>query len=107
MRLALYNGTTVSGLTKKIEEDLQKRLPDVTVVAKENARKSTYATTLVIDLTGAKASEAQRVAALLEGTVQKMPDDEKKPVGADMLVIIGQDKASTTPTPSPTATSSQ
>lgn len=99
LRLALYNGTTVSGLTKKSEEEIKQQLPAITVVAKETANSTNYKTTLVIDLTGTRGDDVKRIIALFGGSVGGLPESEKKPAGADILVIIGQDKATTSPTP--------
>lgn len=99
LRLALYNGTTVSGLTKKLEEELKQQVPSATVVAKENAKNTTYKDTLVIDLTGNRGSEAQQIAELLGGSVQELPENENRPTDADILVIIGEDKLNTSPAP--------
>ncbi len=98
VRVALYNGTSVSGLTKKVEETLKQQLPTATVVAKENAKSNTYTSTIVSDINGSKTNEAQQIAALIGGTVGQLPEGEKKAADTDIVVIIGQ---SNTPTPTP------
>ena len=89
LRVALYNGTTTTGLTKSVETDLKAKLPNIEVVLKENAKKNDYTKTLVIDLSGNKKEEAIQLANVLGGQVQDLPKDETKP-DADILVIIGK-----------------
>jgi len=89
LRVALYNGTTTTGLTKTMEADLKSKLTNVEVVLKENAKKSDYTKTLVIDLSGNKKAEAEQLANVLGGQVTSLPKDETRP-DADILVIIGK-----------------
>lgn len=89
VRVALYNGTTTTGLTKTVEADLKSKLPNIEVVLKENAKKNDYSKTLVIDLSGNKKEAAEQVAKALSGEVGNLPKDETKP-DADILVIIGK-----------------
>lgn len=59
------------------------------MVLKENAKKSSYTKTLVVDLTGNQKEAALQMAKVLEGEVAGLPDGETKP-DADLLVIIGK-----------------
>lgn len=90
-KLALYNGTSVVGLTKTAEKQLKADLEVgslIEVVLKENAKSSDYKTSLVIDLNGDKKEEAMQLAKILKGEVGELPDEEIKPE-ADILVILG------------------
>lgn len=89
LRVALYNGTTTTGLTKSVEADLKAKLTDIEVVLKENAKKNDYTKTLVIDLTGNKKDTATQLAKVLGAELTTLPKDETKP-DADILVIIGK-----------------
>jgi len=89
LRVALYNGTATTGLTKTVETDLKAKLTNVEVVLKENAKKNDYTKTLVIDLSGNKKEETLQLAKVLDGEVATLPKDETKP-DADILVIIGK-----------------
>ena len=89
LRVALYNGTTTTGLTKTVETDLKAKLTNVEVVLKENAASNNYTKTLVIDLSGNKKEETLQLAKVLGGEVANLPKDETKP-DADILVIIGK-----------------
>lgn len=89
VNVALYNGTTIDGLTRKVQAQLTQEMPSVTVVQNANASKQNYTQTLVIDLTGKQSAAAQHLATLLQGTVGPMPSDETVPVNADILVILG------------------
>lgn len=91
VKVALYNGTTTTGLTTRVETQLKQSSPNVTVVSKENAAKNTYTKTLVIDLTGKNAKGASDLAKTLNGEVGSLPAGETKPTDADIAVILGQD----------------
>lgn len=88
-KVALYNGTTTVGLTNTIEKKLKEKITNLTVTSKENATKSTYTKTIVVDLTGKQATSAEAIAKTLNGSVEKLPDGEKKPDNADFLIILG------------------
>lgn len=88
--VALYNGTTIAGYAGTMGTQLQKSLPDVTITAKQNATKATYTKTTVVDLTGKQKEAAAQVAKALGGQVGSLPAGETKPVGSDLLVILGK-----------------
>lgn len=88
--IALYNGTTVTGLTNTVEKELKDKGANVTVSSKTNAAKSTYTQTLVVDLTGSNQAAAAALAQLLGGKVGTLPAGETKPEGAEILVILGK-----------------
>ncbi len=90
LRVALYNGTTTTGLTRTAEADIKSKLTNIEVVLKENAKKNDYTKTLVIDISGIKKEVAVQVAKILGGEVAELPDGETRP-DADIMVIIGQD----------------
>lgn len=104
-KVALRNGTETAGLTKRFEDVLIKGLPKVEVTSRGDAKKTTYAQTLVVDLTGSRKDDAQKLATTVSGRVAALPADESKPEGADFLVIIGTDK-SVSPSPSPSKAAS-
>lgn len=92
VRFVLYNGTTVTGLTKSYEATLKTRVPDAVVVDRDNAKKNDYEKSLLIDLTGAKSDQAKEIAASLGLEVGEFPQGETKPDGADFLIILGADR---------------
>jgi len=102
IRIALYNGTTTVGLTNKNETELEGKISNTEVVLRENAAKDDYEETLVVDLSGNRKETAEQIAKLLNGKVGSLPKDEKKPEGADILVILGSSLS-----PSPTSTANQ
>lgn len=106
VKIALYNGTTTVGLTKRAESSLQKMSSLKTeIIAKENASKDTYATSLIVDLTGKHASIAKQLAEFAKGNVGTLPEGELKPSGADILIILGASYVNeSTPTNTPTPT---
>lgn len=90
VNVALYNGTIIDGLTKKIQAQLSQSMPNITVVENTNASKQDYTNTIVIDLTSKDSTAAQQLATFLHGTVGTMPSNETVPVSADILVILGK-----------------
>lgn len=91
IRLAIYNGTTVQGLARKTQRELQQKLSNVTIVANANAQRSDYDQTIVIDLTGKNAAVAAQIAAMLHGTVGKLPTEERTTPAAELMVILGKE----------------
>lgn len=93
-RLALYNGTAKKGLTLEIEKEAP--VSDIAVyevVAKENAAKNDYETTLVIALTEAQSPRAAALAdAFGVGVSAELPEGETAPADTDILVILGKDR---------------
>lgn len=93
-KIVLYNGTTKKGLTGTYEKDLL--ADDATayeVVAKENAAKTDYEATVVVDLSKAQSVRAAQLAETLAvSVVETIPDGEATPEGADILVILGTDR---------------
>jgi hypothetical protein len=106
-KVALRNGTDVAGLTQRIADELRRLLPKSEVVVRDNAKNPNARETIVVDLTGNRAADAQRLAQTLGAKVGNLPEGEGKPTGADFLILIGSDKATTaTPSPSPSPTPS-
>jgi hypothetical protein len=87
VRVALYNGTGVTGLAASTERALNDK--DYTVVLAGNASKRDYDKTFVVDLKGDFGNQAQKLASELKGEVMGLPEGEKKPDNADLLVILG------------------
>ncbi|MBA3724052.1 MAG: LytR C-terminal domain-containing protein [Candidatus Levybacteria bacterium] len=90
LRVALYNGTSVTGLSTTTERDLKAKLPTVIVVSKGNAAKDTYTKTTVVDVTGKQAAGAVLLAKTLNGEVGPLPEGESKPTNADFAIILGK-----------------
>lgn len=89
--VALYNGSTTTGLTSTVETFLKAKFTNLVIVSKANAAKSDYAKTLVIDLSGTHADAAKQIAAAENGqVVSQVPTGENKPSGVDILVILAK-----------------
>lgn len=88
-QIAIYNGTTTSGLTN----DYEKKLSDIDgleVTIKANAVKNDYTKTLVFDVTGKNKELVAEIAKLVEGeVVDTFPEGETKPA-SDILIIAGK-----------------
>lgn len=85
--LALYNGSHVVGATQTALDKIKSKIP-VTVTAQTVASNTAYKNTIVVDVSGTHASDAQQIATLLNATVSSLPAGETKP-SADILVIVG------------------
>lgn len=95
LRVTIYNGTTTPGVTYTTAWQLEKAMPDIVIVSRDNANK-TYQKSLVVDLTGANNSQANQIASLLKADVGPLPVGEASPNTAsqpvDILVIVGTAK---------------
>ncbi|MEK9176360.1 MAG: LytR C-terminal domain-containing protein [Patescibacteria group bacterium] len=87
-KVALFNGTTIVGYTKTVQTDLESKVKTIEVVTRENAAKTDYKKTIVIDLGNNKAA-AESIAEAVGGEVGSLPEGETKPEGIDILVILG------------------
>lgn len=89
IKIAIYNGTTTSGLTSEYEKKLD-GIDGLKVTVKSNAVKKDYIKTLVIDVNGKSKDLASQIAQLVGGEVAtNIPDGEIKP-NTDILIIIGK-----------------
>lgn len=87
----LFNGTNVTGLTKKYDSQLKEKIPSAEVLDRDNAKKKDYEKSLLIDLKGTRAEQVIEFAKLLNLEVSQLPEGETKPE-ADFLIILGNDK---------------
>ena len=91
VRVAVYNGSTIKGLAKKIGGTVA-LLPGTAIVQTVNATGN-YTKTSVIDLSGSHSELAQKIAESLGGEIGTLPEEEKAPE-ADILVIGGSEYGS-------------
>jgi len=92
LRVYLYNGTRVVGLTNTYEKTLKKAFPDAIIVDRDNAASNAYEESVIVDLTGSNTSQAAQVAKTLGLTVSPLPAGEEASSAADFLIILGGDK---------------
>ena len=89
--VAIYNGTSTSGLANDVEKKILS-VPNTKVVDKSNAAKNNYKRTTVVDLTGTNDAIVSQIASALGAEKTKdLPDGETKPE-AMILVIAGKEK---------------
>ena len=101
VRLAMYNGTAISGLERSVEAQLLGRLTNLDVVSRGNS-KQPYLGTLVVDLTGNNNLMVDEIIKLLVGAKESaLPAGETRPENAEMLLILGNDRVAS-PTAVPT-----
>lgn len=90
-RVYLYNGTQTVGLTREYEITLKSSFPNAVIVTRDSASRTDYAQSLVIDLTGEKATQARAIAQTLGFAVSALPEGETASPGAEFLIILGND----------------
>lgn len=88
--VALYNGTTVTGLTGTYENRLREQAVTLPVTVKTNAQSREYSKSLIIDVTGSNTAAVSELATKLKLEVGSLPAGEEKPA-TDILIIIGSD----------------
>ncbi len=87
VRIAIYNGTLRSGLTRQVQDLVEASIFDVSIVRRENAARQDYTETQIVNLS-ATNQEAQSLAESLGGTLGSLPEGESQPE-ADILIIVG------------------
>ncbi len=89
----VLNGTSTAGLAKTFSAALKAQATNVTVLGEDTAKKTDYAKSVVIDVTGKKAELAKQMASLIGGEVSTLPAGEILPTvkdqTIDLLVIVG------------------
>lgn len=91
LTVVLRNGTTVVGLTKRFEEVIKEKAPELVVVDRENASKNTYEKSILIDVSGTHGEKAQALSRILGLPLEKLPEGESTPK-TDFLIILGADQ---------------
>ena len=91
-KVVVYNGTTTAGVSQPIEQELKSKIKEVSVIQRAVANKTDYDKTQVIDLSGQREEDTQRIAQALNAVKINLPDGEKKPADADFLIIVGSDR---------------
>lgn len=87
--VVLYNGTTTTGVTNKIEKTIKGKMADLEIGAKEAAASQDYQQTIIIDLSKKFTDRVSDLATLLGAKVMSLPQGEISPE-ADILVIVGK-----------------
>ncbi len=91
-KIALWNGTSTTGLVTKVEGEINKNFSQVNIVNRDNTNHDNYDKTIVVVFTDSARQSASSLAKALNATVSDLPAGEMKPSGVDILVIIGKDK---------------
>ncbi len=86
--VAIYNGTTEAGAALVTESKL-KVVDGIEVAQKDNASKTDYKKTLVVDITGGHDELIKKILGVVGGEQGSMPTTELKPT-ADILIIYGK-----------------
>lgn len=89
--VVLRNGTAIDGLTKKYESEFKEKAPDLTIVGRENAKRSDYDKSVLVDVKGTRSVLTSQLARALDITIDTLPKGEATPA-ADFLIVLGSDK---------------
>lgn len=91
--IAVYNGSTLTGLAAKRSEELKSYGYNITTVA--NAPTRNYSQTTLVDLTNGqkKFTISYLEKRLKVKSVTSMPDNTINPNGADFVIILGQNES--------------
>jgi len=92
IKVAIYNGTMVKGLTSKYQALLMDVFTDIEVVKRADA-KGEYEESVLVNISGLSDDQIEIITGGLELEVGKLPRGESKPKGVDLLIILGEDKA--------------
>jgi len=92
LAIAIYNGTSTSSLANNFEKDLTDKINNIKITEKSKSAKTDYAKSIIVDLTGKNLTKAEEIGKLFNLTSSALPSEEKAPVGADLLIILGQDR---------------
>ena len=101
IQVAILNGTNDDTLANSYARDLAKKMPEIMVVSRSQAKLQSYEKTLIVDLSGQKSKELPELAKAAGAEIAELPEGETKPLNADVLIILGDDNLSA-PAPSPT-----
>lgn len=96
IKVALWNGTKTTGLTRRFEPTLT-NLKDVPteITVRTNATND-YKQTTIVDLTGGKQKAAlTKLSTQIKGSkvVTSLPAGEERPANTDIIIILGDDFA--------------
>ena len=92
-KIVIANGTDDQEAADKMEKRL-KEIKDVklTVTEKLESSQKEYANSLIVDISGQRQQEGKKLGELLSIGLGKLPEGEKAPEGADLLIIVGLDR---------------
>jgi DNA-binding transcriptional MerR regulator len=105
--VALRNGMGTPYDMKTFEAELTYVEPKSVVVDNENAGRSDYKKSILVDVVGNRKEEAKALAYKLRLTLSELPPGEfRPPAGVDFLVILGKDRVPPMNYIAPTSTAS-
>lgn len=90
--LILLNGTNTTGLTRKYETEIRKKIANATILDRDNAIKRDYPKTLLIDLDNNQSEIARELSRELGIFQSDLPIEESASGSADFLIIVGADQ---------------
>jgi len=91
LRFVILNGTNVSGLARKYQEEVTQKIQNSEVISVGDAKTKDVTKTFVVAL---QDLTTQNIEGSLGIESQNLPEGEQKPA-ADFLIVLGTDKAAT------------
>lgn len=86
--IALYNGSSIVGITTKAERALNSGFSNLKIVLKDTTQ-SRYEQNIVVNLSGDNESLVNDLANEFDAQIIDLPEGEREP-NADLLIIIGE-----------------
>lgn len=104
-KIAIRNGTTITGLAAKEQTNIQQTFPGANIVSTDQANNTDYAKTIIIAFNPLAKNAAESLAKFYNAAVTTLPSTESPQDGVDILIILGKDRNVTgTPSASPAVT---
>ncbi len=91
--VVILNGTAISGLTQKVQQQLRDSGVNSTVLVRDNALRRDYEITIIIPLTPAGEAMAPEFEKSLSAKTGTLPEGERTRT-TDIIIIAGTDAAS-------------
>jgi len=92
VNFAVLNGSKKSDAVETMSAKLLKEFNNAKIATKGEASNSDYLNTIIVDLTGKNADGCKTIAEKIGGIVTNLPEGEKAPQGAEVLVIVGNNQ---------------
>lgn len=88
--VSIVNGTTTKGFAKATGEKIKANFPTATILKTSDALRKDYTKTIIVDASGIRSENMERLAQFLDGEVNVLPVGETVPDGTDIFIVMGQ-----------------
>ena len=92
INVAVFNGTPVNSVLENFLLHIEKKYKEIHFTQKANAAKRNYINTFIIASPSVNQDQLKSLADGFDSEISALPEGEKMPDNADILVILGNDK---------------